>query len=108
MQRETKTLTTPLGKELVLKAWLTHKERAEFATSVSREVKALGIDVKQAEESVEATLKILPLLTQAAVISYDGSQDKIDERLADLRADESDFVATEAAKVVKGNFQATK
>jgi hypothetical protein len=108
MQRETKTLTTPLGKELVIKAWLTHKERSDFASAVSREVKGLGIDMEAAQESVEATLKILPLLTKAAVISYDGSAEKIDERLDDLRSDESDFVATEAAKIVRGNFQATK
>ena len=102
MERETKTLTTPLGKELVVKSYVTARERNTFLTSAEKN--GLVGD----NPSSLATIKSAGDLVAAAIVSYDGSGEKILERLEDARVDEYDFVLTEAAGVIKGNFQEAK
>lgn len=104
MDRETQTLTTPLGKELTLKTYLTAKERNGYVETAEKELKAGGID----SDSSTAQLRIAPKLLTLVAVSYDGSGEDIPGRLDDQPSVEFDFALKEVAKVAKGNFPEAK
>jgi len=110
MERENKKLQTPLGKELELKAYLTARERNEL-----RRVFLEGVHIDPNRQ--DATLKDLSgdVLEKAEhkyieiiVAKYDGSSERVLERLLDATPAEYDFAVAEAGKVDKGNFTQAK
>jgi hypothetical protein len=96
MERETTTYTTPAGKEVVIKSWLTAGER--------RKVQEVMIGTETVTSTPElkgdALFKAQDKLVEVAVASYDGSAENILARLLDQKADEYDFVAELAGKVL--------
>ena len=109
MERETKTVTTPEGKELVLKAYLIAKERNEYLLELDRN----GLKNPAGENAsdgsvVAATIKSAKKLFELVVASYDGSAEAIAERLENAKSDEYDFALKEAAGVAQGNFLKAK
>ena len=115
MERETIKLKTPQGKELVIKSYMTAKERNEIKRTFLEGVK---IDPNQTTQEAEAIrMKELDasIMLQAErktieqlVISYDSKAEKILERLDESRPEEYDFVVSELNKVTKGNFPQAK
>jgi hypothetical protein len=109
-QRETKTITTPAGKELVLKTYITARERNElrgiYLNSLKVETENNNPTIKEISGSVveQAEKKIIEL----AVVSYDNSQDGIIDRLLDGTSEEYDFAVAEANKISSGNFPKAK
>ena len=102
MERETKTVTTPLGKELVLKAVLNMRER----NAVLGAFQEGGITADSTSmDSVLAVMQVAPKIFEQIVLSYDGSNEKVFERLEELPADEFDFVLKESADVTTGNLK---
>ena len=110
MERETIKTKTPSGKELELKAWLTARERNEL-----RRVFLEGVQIDPNRK--DATLKDLSgeVLEKAehkyveiVVAKYDGSAERVLERLLDASPAEYDFVVAEAGKIDKGNFTQAK
>lgn len=102
MERETKKLKMPSGKEVELKSYLTAKERNELrAVFLSGMKLEGGTQIKEIDGLVvdKAEQKLLELM----VVSYDGSAEKIIERLLETTPEEYDFVVVEANKI--GNFQ---
>ena len=108
MERETKTLTTPDGKELVLKSYLTAKERNGYLL----ELDANGLKGSEGgapdAPTIAATIKSAKKLFETAVVSYDGSAENISDRLESGKADEYDFVLNAAGEVLAGNFRKAK
>lgn len=108
MDREKTTLTTPAGKELVLKAWLTaaerNKFRAVFVGGAKYEVDpgSKTARVESVDPSVADTAE--RTVIDVAVISYDGKTEGIADALLNGPAEEYDYVVTEAGKLIKGNF----
>ena len=112
---ETIKLKTPQGKELVIKSYMTAKERNEIKRTFLEGVK---IDPNQTTQEAEAIrMKELDasIMLQAErktieqlVISYDGKAERILERLDESRPEEYDFVVSELNKVTKGNFPQAK
>lgn len=108
MERETKKLNTPQGKELVLKTYLTARERNELRGLYLADMKidekggilegVSGGIIEQAEQ------KLISLV----VVSYAGSKENILNALLDEIPGEYDFVVSEAGKVNGGNFQPAK
>lgn len=108
MERETKKLKTPGGKEVELKTYLTARERNElravFLNGIAIEPSSTQIKEISGAVVDEAERKLIEL----AVVSYDGNRENILERLLDSTPEEYDFVVAEANKINTGNFQKAK
>ena len=109
MERETKTVTTPENKELVLKSYLTAKERNGYLLELAANglTKASLDDAHESAVTV-ATIKSAKKLFETAIVRYDGSAENIAERLDDVKSDEYDFVLNAAGEVLAGNFRKAK
>lgn len=96
MERETQTFTTPEGKELVVKAWLTAGERRKIQEVM------VGSDTITADAAPkgDAIFKAQDKLIEVAIALYDGSAENVLKRLLDQRAEEMDFVTEKAGQVL--------
>lgn len=111
MERETRTIKTPADKDLVLKTYLTARERNDL-----RKVFLDGMNIdpatKQVKEIPGGMLDVAEKkYIEIAVVSYDGqtNPDGIIESLLNAKPEEYDFVANEAAKIEGGmGFQPAK
>ena len=98
--RETKELTTPGGRKVVTKTYLTGRE----VDGVLKEL------LKDREAGDKPTLPMLVglernnKLIEAAVVSFDGSAENIFERIQDLPASEKTFLLKEVQELANGNF----
>jgi hypothetical protein len=108
--RETKKITTPSGKEVEIKTYLTARERNELR---SLYLKNAQVDVSNGEQSVkgftgaiveEAEKKLIELM----IVNYDGNAENISERLLDGTPEDYDFIVSELDKATKGGFQTAK
>ena len=110
MERTTKTLQTPLRKEIVLKEYVTARERNELRSILLGNMKfdTEGKEIGQAELSGN-TLEISERkMLEVIVTSYDGNAENIIDRLLDSTPEEYDFAVKEAMEVNKGNLIAAK
>jgi hypothetical protein len=104
MERETKKITTPSGKELVLKSYVTARERNEFRKVFFPHTEdGKHIDIAATDSGEAKAVEIV-------VVSYNGSEEKIHERLLDGSPAEYDAVVKEALEIVQGsaNFPQAK
>lgn len=110
MERKTKTLQTPLGKELIVKEYVTARERNELRAILLGNMKfdTEGKEIGQAQLSGDTLEVSEKKLVEVIVTSYDGSAENILERLLDSTPDEYDFVVKEAMEVNKGNLITAK
>jgi hypothetical protein len=99
-ERETKEITTPQGHKAVVKTYLT-----------GREVDAILGDLFKDKEASEKPTIPMSLgiqrnnkLIEAAVISLDGSDENIFERVQDLPAAEKVFILQQVQELAGGNF----
>jgi hypothetical protein len=96
MERETKTHTTPAGKELVMKEWLTAGERRKVQEIMIGNGSVHGTP----EMKGDAVFKAQDMLIEVSVVSYDGESKNILSRLLGQKAEEFDFVADLAGKTI--------
>lgn len=108
MERETKKITTPKEKELVIKTYLTARERNELRSIYlsTMKIDKSGDVIDGFSGSLMETAE--KKLIEIVVISYAGSKENILNNLLDQTPDEYDFVVAEAGKVNSGNFQTAK
>lgn len=110
MERETRKIKTPAGKELEIKTYLTARERNQlrgaFLSSMkldteSTQVKEVGGEVLEVAEKK---------LLEVAVVEYDGKKATTDilNALLDGTPAEYDFVVAEANKISAGNLVKAK
>lgn len=92
--RETKKLTTPGGKELVLKTYITGRDnrdlQAVFLNKVSLKQTPEGQSMEGLKGSAAAEAE--DLAVQLIVVSFDGSSDDLVNRILDLPNTETDFI----------------
>ncbi|MFA5128575.1 MAG: hypothetical protein WC445_01260 [Patescibacteria group bacterium] len=101
--RETKTITTPAGHEVVLKEWVNGKEIQQIENLIYK-----NFDIQGARENpnfklntsflTEQTNKTLELV----VVSIDGKTENILEEILALKVKDYKFIVTEANKVIEG------
>jgi hypothetical protein len=115
MQRETIQLTTPLGKELVIKSYMNAKERNEIKRSFLIGVKIDPNKISQGSDDVHMNELDASIMLQAErqtinqlVVSYDGKTEMVADVLDLSSPKEYDFVISELNKVTKGNFEQAK
>lgn len=117
MERETRTITTPAGKELILKARATTRERNAIRGILTKHAtfdpaaQAKG-EMVVSEISGNATDEVESKAIELFVVSYDGKKEGIANLLLDSDAEEAsseyDFIIAEATKTLKGSFQTAK
>ena len=114
MERETIKLTTPLGKELVIKSFMNAKERNAIKSAFLEGIKIDPNDIAREGESImkdvdaSIMLKAEKRTFEQLIVSYAGSSENIADRLEQATPAEYDFVVAELNKVTKGNFQSAK
>lgn len=117
MERETRTITTPAGKELILKARATTRERNAIRSIFIKNAKFDGAaqtegEMKITEIAGTATDEVEAKALELFVVSYDGKTSGISNLLLDSDAPEAseeyDFIISEATKTLKGSFQTAK
>ena len=113
MERETIKLTTPLGKDLVIKSFMNAKERNAIKSAFLEGIKIDPNDIGSEDhimKDVDASimLKAEKRTFEQLIVSYAGSSENISDRLEQATPAEYDFVVTELNKVTKGNFQSAK
>ncbi len=96
MERETKTLVTPLGKQLVLKTYLTTRESRKLREGFIKNTKTTYDERGVPHYEVMDTVGLIDggedRAFEAAIVSYDGSTDNIVDRLLDAPKNEFSFV----------------
>lgn len=108
MNRETKKISTPSGREFELKTYLTARERNElrgvFLENVSVDPGTAQTKVGDLAGSLleKAEKKLIELV----VVSYDGKTENILEGILDGSPEDYDFIVAEANKI--GNFKQPK
>lgn len=109
MERQTKAVTTPDGKELVLKSYLTAKERNDYLLELAQNgLTKSSLEDAQSSAVTVATIKSAKKLFETAIVSYDGSPENIVGRLEEAKSDEYDFALNEAGEILAGNFRKAK
>lgn len=101
MNRETQTIITPSQKELVIKTYLTARERNELRSVY---LGGMKLDTSLGEASVKELDNSLiekseNKLMELAIVSYDGSSENTINRLLDGKVEEYDFVIGEITKL---------
>ena len=106
MDRPTHEITTPAGKVVILKDYITARERNEIRSVVAADVTMIeGVaHLKEIKAGLldAAERKVI----ETIVTSYEGSTENIVDRLLDASPEEYDFVRDEANKI--SNFQKAK
>jgi len=113
MERETIKLTTPLGKDLIIKSFMNAKERNAIKSAFLEGIKIDPNDIGSEDhmmKDVDASimLKAEKRTFEQLIVSYDGSSENIADKLEQATPTEYDFVVAELNKVTKGNFQSAK
>ena len=101
-ERETKTLTTPSGKEIVLKTYLTARERKQVREALFSQMKGSSTpdgEFQVSELPASVMIQAEEATINATVASYDGSAENVLPRLLDSKTEEYDFVLAEVNRV---------
>lgn len=101
MNRETKTIETPIGHNKVeIKTYLTGRERRRL-TDVYLES---GIDVNADTHEIKGLKadlinKAQNVAWEVVVVSIDGSTENIIDTILDMRSEDTEFIVTEVNKI---------
>ena len=104
MERETKEITTPIsGSKVVLKTWLTGKEKRQITSVYLNDLQVEKSDGSEEEPSLKVTGDMLQKSQDAAIealiVSIDESTEKVLDTLLDLRDEDFQFVLNEINKI---------
>jgi len=110
MERPTRKLKTPLGRDVEIKDYLNARERnAVRSVFIKHSTFSTEGGMPKVERvSGEATEEAEAKLIEIAVCSYDGSPENVLARLLDGDPAEYDFIVAEAGTSLKGNFPMAK
>lgn len=112
--RETKKITTPSGREVEIKTYLTARERnairAVFFAGMKIDPTKTDASDQPALTEISGELfdKSRDKLIEIMVVSVDGATDGAYNKILDGSPEDYDFIAQEADLASKGNLTATK
>jgi hypothetical protein len=106
MERETKEFTTPGGRQVIVKTFLTAREVNNVLRQIfgSQEVSAQADGSPQAKLSMVVGIERNIKLIETAVVSLEGSTENLADRLQDLPATEYTTILNEVKTLADGNF----
>ena len=109
--REEKVLETPVSKQkVIIKAWLTGREKREINSVLFAETSFSTEQLKNPDIAINSNLinKMQDKLLETVVISVDDKTDKVVETILDMRSQDFDFVISEIDKVTKSDEELKK
>jgi len=108
--RETKKITTPAGKELELKTYITARERNQIRDMFYKNMKLENVGGKpeMSELSGEIMSQAEYKLIESVVVSYDGNKENVLDRISDEKPEEYDFIVEEINKIPGTSFTPAK
>jgi len=100
MERETKAITTPGGRTIVLRSYLTGREENELKSLLYADLKMSATDVQAGKVSVtdipaSFIVKQEEKAVELLIVSVDGSTENPAQKVLDLPSAEYDFVVQE-------------
>lgn len=102
-ERETMTLTSPLGKEVKIKTYLTGREKRAIRNAYTSQLKSVtdehGKTHYEIASGTEAIMASEDALLRAAVVSYDGKTENVLEAILDAPDKELNFIQAECNKL---------
>lgn len=111
MDRETREFTTPSGKKVVVKTYLTGRESNSVKEGMFKHMK---LDVSGAGEPVVSEIPGTLVIEQERtllsliVVSLDGKTDGLVEAILDLRNEDYQAIVAEVNKIYQGNLTPAK
>jgi hypothetical protein len=105
-ERETKEITTPGGKKVVVKTYLTAREVNAVLTELFKSQEISADEARDGNPRVSLVMGIQRnvKLVEAAVVSLDDSIENMSERLQDLPSSEYAAILKEVKGLAEGNF----
>lgn len=106
MERTTHEFTTPLGRKVVLKDYLTAREVNAVLTELFKSQEVSPDEAGKAQPRISLLVGIQRniKLIESAVVSLDGSSENLPDRLQDLPASEYTAILNEVKGLADGNF----
>ena len=110
MERETKIIKLPSGKEAVIKTYLTARERNElrgiYLANMNIETESGTTNIKEIKGDVMESVE--KKLLELGIINFDSSTENIIDRLLDGTPEDYDSMVVECNKINTGGFQKPK
>ncbi len=104
MERQTKEITTPINKDVVIiKEWITGREYDEIQkpmTNVKMVIDSEGVS-KGEIEAGEATRQSVKIAIEKIVVSVNGESKNVYDLVGNLRKEDYQFVLKEIDNIVK-------
>jgi len=106
MERETKEITTPGGKKIVVKTYLTAGEVNSIMRDMFKNETLVAEQGKLPAQRFSALVGIERnfKLVLAAVVEVDGSKENLSQRLEDLPMTEYTAILNQVSGLAEGNF----
>lgn len=106
MNRETRTIITPVGKhKVVLKSWITGREKRAllkpFTDNIEVSVGEQGKSEFKTKEASSVIEKAANLVIETIIVSIDGKTEGILDLVLDMRNKDYGFVMSELDKISK-------
>lgn len=110
MERETKTVTTPGGHQVVIKSYMTAREANTLKEAIwgNTSINFSGETPQLGEMSGKILLDQEKKTLELMVVSVDGQADKVVDCLEELNQDDYYFVLSEVNNASKSNFLKAK
>lgn len=108
--RETHKIVTPLkGHVVVCKSWINGREKQKIDGAMFSSIETEG-DGKTMKPKMSETMLAGQenAAIQAVVVSVDGSELNVLDRVLDMRVKDFEFVVRHAEKIVEGDFDEKK
>lgn len=100
MERETLTIETPIDKhKVMLKAWITGKEKRELRNIFFEGIKFSGKEAESIGNSAEIMNKAEDKAIETVVVSVNGKQEGILDLILGMKMQDYDFVKAEINKI---------
>jgi len=100
MERETETITTPIGKQkVVIKKWLTGRERRDIINALVNETTFDSQNVNNFKLKGEILSKSQDAAIKAIIVDIDGKSEDILDIVLDMRSEDYDFIIKEIDKI---------
>lgn len=105
MERETREITTPVGKSKVkIYSYMTGREKREITNVFLSAAKfSVGSDQQFKTDNVDATVtnKARDKAMELLVVSVGDSDENMIERILDMRSEDYDFISKEIDKITQ-------
>jgi len=103
MEREFKTIVTPIGKqEVVIKSWLTGGEKRSITNALIENAKFNPQNAESMELSGDVINKAQDAALENIIISIGGVKENIVKTILDMRSEDYEFIVNAVNNITNG------